>query len=104
MRRDARRRRGRCRGSRERSSTPASGRGPGLPRRLFDRGAPLERLPPLAVARVPADGLFEPGAEVDRGPPAELALDLRGIEEIAAGVGPPGGGDRLPPGGLVPGG
>src|SRR5437588_12576574 len=82
-----------------RRADPRDARGvcgaPLAPGSLLDRRAPLERLPPGAVVRVPADGLLEAAVEVDRRAPAELALDLRGVEEVAPVVPRPVGPERL---------
>ncbi len=50
-------------------------------------GGGLGGLPPLAVVRVPVDGGLEPPGEVGVGrPPAELALEFRAVDGVAAVV------------------
>src|SRR5579859_4345039 len=46
----------------------------------------LQRLPPGALRGVPLHRLAHPRTELDLGLPAELAPELRGVEEIAAVV------------------
>src|SRR5919197_6043925 len=54
-----------------------------------------ERFPPLAVVRVPGDGLRDPVLPGDLVAPAELLADLRRVEQVAAVVAGPVGDDRL---------
>src|SRR5437588_12018012 len=69
-------------GSRRSSSAAAASRL--APGRLLDGRAALQRLPPLAVVRIPAHRLLEPGVEVDGRAPAELPPDLGPVEQVAA--------------------
>jgi len=49
---------------------------------LVDRGPLQQRLPPVAIRRVPLDGLAQPGFEADQRFPAELGPDLRRVEQV----------------------
>ena len=58
-----------------------------LPRTITGLGGPLGRAPPGLVGDVPVDGLLEALGEVGvRRPPAELALELRAVDGVAAVV------------------
>ena len=59
-----------------------------LPLRAVARlGGLLGRAPPGLVSHVPVDGLLEPLGEVGvRRPPAQLALELGGVDGVAAVV------------------
>src|SRR4029079_17517248 len=61
------------------------------------------RLPPRAGLEIPAHRLGKPGLEALYGAPAELALDLRGIDRVAAIMTRPVGdeGNQLLPGALA---
>src|SRR5437763_5962273 len=81
--------------SRRTLSRAPSTASPSAPGRFLDRRAVFQRLPPVAMLGVPSNGLAEPALEVDRGFPAELAPELRGIEQVPAIVPGPVRDDRL---------
>src|SRR4029079_5685871 len=61
------------------------------------------RLPPCAALEIPAHRLGKPGLAALDGAPAEFALDLRGIDRVAAIMTRPGGdeGNQLLPGAVA---
>ena len=52
------------------------------------------RLPPATLVQIPFHGLLDPGLEGLGGPPAELGLDLGGVDRVAAVVAGPVGDER----------
>src|SRR5262249_59399696 len=61
----------------------------------IDAGA--QRLPPRPVVDIPAHRLAQAALERLGRPPAELRLDLGGVDGVAAIVAPPGGDGRDQP-------